>query len=340
MSDTSEFRSRTIANQLIGFSISYQRENLLSRGLGLDHLRELLVRLARPLLRHGGCLAYGGHWREEDGNFTFDLLRLVSAERLDAPTGAGGNARDNIGQLFSYSAWPEYHKISKGIEAQWMNCCRVLRINQTRAGLSPQQQVRTEDLDKPTPRLSFNTAVTLSAMRRISMKDWYLRAADIEQEHVPPITSRIMLGGKLSAYSGFAPGLFEEALVTLEERRPLYLLGGFGGAAEILAKAILGPRIPAELTLKWHIEHTPTLKGLSDSAREFGLPKDCRSSKALFDALARQVRRARANPAKVLNTGLGDAMTRELLLTRNVDTAVRLVLAGFVKHSKLPKIAV
>ena len=38
---------------LIAVSISFERENLLARGLGLDHLKELLVRLSRPLLRQG-----------------------------------------------------------------------------------------------------------------------------------------------------------------------------------------------------------------------------------------------------------------------------------------------
>ena len=48
---TSKYRSRAIANNVIAFSISYQRENMLARGMGLEHLRELLIRLARPILR-------------------------------------------------------------------------------------------------------------------------------------------------------------------------------------------------------------------------------------------------------------------------------------------------
>lgn len=58
-------------------------------------------------------------------------------------------------------------------------------------------------------------------------------------EEIPPVKARILLGGRLAGFSGFLPGLFEEALVTFESNRPLYILGGFGGAAETLAKAIL-----------------------------------------------------------------------------------------------------
>ena len=348
MSDVSEFRSRAIADRLIGISISYERDNLLSRGLGIEHLRELLLRLSRPLLRHSGSLAYGGHWQDTEDNFTFELLRLVSAERLDTSAGDNGGTPQTVGQLFCYSAWPRHYKISKSMEAQWMNCCRVLRISQSRAGLKQKDQLpkadpdkmTPEDRDKIVPRLAFNSAVTLSAMRRISMEGWYLTAADVAQEQVPPISARIVLGGKLTDYSGFAPGIFEEALVTMEARKPLYLLGGFGGATEVLAKAITDTTMPPEMALGWHLRHTPKLKSLDESAKKFGMPKNCRSTEEIFDALAKQIREARADPAGVLNTGLDDAQTRELLQTRSIDSAVYLVFSGFVQHNKLPDIAV
>ena len=53
----SRYRSSTMAGKVIALSISYEKDNLLARGMGLEHLRELLVRLARPLLRRGASLA-------------------------------------------------------------------------------------------------------------------------------------------------------------------------------------------------------------------------------------------------------------------------------------------
>jgi hypothetical protein len=43
------YRASINAKKAIAFSISYERTNLLARGLGLEHLQELLLRLARPL---------------------------------------------------------------------------------------------------------------------------------------------------------------------------------------------------------------------------------------------------------------------------------------------------
>jgi len=44
--------------------------------------------------------------------------------------------------------------------------------------------------------------------------------------------ARIMLGGRTTGYKGKYPGLVEEALLTLQAGKPLYLMGGFGGAGD------------------------------------------------------------------------------------------------------------
>src|SRR5262245_33892414 len=238
-STSSKYRSRAIADSVIAFSISYQRENLLVRGMGLEHLRELLIRLARPILRQGASLAYSGNWRETEDNFTFDLLRLISAEQEDNSLG-GPDSHLQIGKLYNHLSWPYYLDITPKIEAQWINCCRVIRITQQLAGLAEADIVSDTDAQNQQPRTVFNRAVTLSAMRRITMLGLSCNIPDVPQpERIPPVVARILLGGSVHAYTGFLPGIFEEALVTLQHSRSLYVLGGFGGAAEMLGRAML-----------------------------------------------------------------------------------------------------
>ncbi|MCY4589991.1 MAG: hypothetical protein OXE86_05375 [Alphaproteobacteria bacterium] len=43
---------------------------------------------------------------------------------------------------------------------------------------------------------------------------------------------RICLGGKMRGYQGSEPGVIEEAGLALKRRKPLYLLGGLGGATK------------------------------------------------------------------------------------------------------------
>jgi|GEM_PF-4136723 len=55
--------------------------------------------------------------------------------------------------------------------------------------------------------------------------------------------ARIVFGGKTSGYSGDYPGIIEEAYIALRHNptaTPLYVIGAFGGAAEILAKWLRG----------------------------------------------------------------------------------------------------
>jgi SLOG-like protein len=336
----SKYRSRDIKDKVIAFSISYQRENLLARGLGFDHLRELLIRLARPIVRQGASLAYGGNWRETDDNFTFELLRLISAEQEDNSFG-GPDTDLTIGMLYNHSSWPNYLQVTPKIEAQWINCCRIVRVTQQQAGLAEEEIVPDADAKDTAdePRTIFNTAVTLSAMRRLMMEETTIAVPDTPKtDRVPPVFARILLGGSVDRYSGFAPGIFEEALVTLEKGRATYLLGGFGGATEILADAMLGPGDdrPAELTTAWHQEHNARLVELLQSSEALAPPPKLRTTSRLLDDLFSFVKKARTDLPGTLRTGLNDQDTRELLKTRDVATAVRLVRTGLMSNRTLP----
>lgn len=322
----SRHRSRKIANTLIAISTSYQRENLLARGLGFEHLLELLLRVVRPLVRQGASLAYGGHWDEGDENFTYHLLRLISAEQEDNSLG-GPDTNLNIGGLINHSAWPDYLKITPTIEARWINSCRIIRVTQEMAGLA--ETVPDVDAYNGSDRAVFNFAVTLSAMRAFVMQGMAIPVVESVTDSVPPAAARVLLGGKLQGYRGFLPGVFEEALLTLERRRPLYVLGGFGGAAETLARALLdtgGP--PQEFTAEWHEQKNPEVKRLKKLAGDIGLPAGVRSTGEALKALFELIQAARADLPKALNTGLSLEETREMLTTWDVGRAVQLVRKG------------
>lgn len=324
------YRSRHIQNKLIALSIAYEPEDLLARGLGREHLRELLQRIARPLLRQGANLAHGGHWRNSPSNFTYELLNLINAEQEDNSLG-GPDTSYSIGRLYNHCAWPYYLDISPMIEAQWINCCRIVRVTQEDAGISASDVVSDSEADEDSDQRLLNAALALSAMRRLTMEGMQIRIPDVPQpEHVPPVDARVVLGGKLRGYSGFLPGIFEEALFTLERNSPLYVIGGFGGAGEALATAILMPgkeRSPA-LTVEWHRERTPSLEKLLQLSATNPVPANVRSTESAFDVLNGFIRRAKSDLSGTLNTGLNDEETRELLLTRDMHRAVRLVLQG------------
>jgi SLOG cluster2 len=64
--------------------------------------------------------------------------------------------------------------------------------------------------------------------------------------------ARIVLGGRILGSQGFAPGVLEEAWMSLalgprpRVSRPLFVVGGFGGCAQVIAE-VLGGRSTAEV---------------------------------------------------------------------------------------------
>lgn len=56
---------------------------------------------------------------------------------------------------------------------------------------------------------------------------------------------RICLGGKTNGYTGYYAGVAEEAYLALKNRKPLYLIGGFGGATRQVCTALSGKKRPS-----------------------------------------------------------------------------------------------
>jgi hypothetical protein len=339
MASSSKYRSVAIAQQVIAFSISYQREDLLARGLGVDHLRELLVRLARPLLRQGANLAYGGNWKESEDNLTYELLRLISAEQEDASVGESPTG-PTIGRLYNHLAWPHYLEVTPLIEAQWITCCRIVRVTQADADFAPTEIIAADDVASNSVAVRFNTACCLSAMRRLMHEAMTIAIPDAQTETIPAVMGRIALGGKTSSFSGFVPGVFEEALVAFEKNCPLYLIGGFGGATEVLTRALLTETaaLPPEFTVEQHEKMQPGYSELMSHLQKARLPTRARAPQTVLTDLWQRITAARASLAASLNTGLTEDETRELMTTRDMQAAIRLVKSGIAKRCNLPQL--
>jgi hypothetical protein len=310
-------RGQAGTNPVISFSMSYNHDALLARGLGFEHLCDLVLRIARPVIRAGAILAFGGDWKQSEHNLTFALLRLISSEQEDNPQ-TGPDSSHAIGRMINHSAWPHELEITTNIEAQWINCCRLVRTTQDRAGIAAADIVHGAG-DPTSDRYRLNRALCASEMRRVATVGTTLVFPDAPAEPIPPIAARIAIGGKLTGYNGFVPGLFEETLLALDANVPTYLLGGFGGTAAILANTVLTGVRPPELSVERLAAETPAVGRLGEL-----VPPGVAGPVELLDRLWAKLQAGCA----ALQTGLGEEGTRELLCTRDVDRAVALVRSG------------
>lgn len=115
----------------------------------------------------------------------------------------------------------------------------------------------------------------------------------------------IAVGGRTSGFAGWRPGIAEEIATAIVVGRPVYLVGGFGGAAGEYARS-------AFLRAS-----TPT----SAAAAELGSEPSDMLSLPAADEVLRALRRRRAN-------GLSKAENVRLAETVDTDEIVQLILTG------------
>lgn len=203
--------AQTLENLTIALSVS-DNDDLPALGLSAKHLEDAMAEFARHLLALGARLAYGGDLRP--GGFTELLFELVERHR---------RIGDNGVAAVNYLAWPvhigktadELEKWSEGLAG--MGELRCLALNGT---------TLTMDQRKALPASSPSTL------------EWHLGLTAMRQAMLRETQARIVLGGRVEKYMGIMPGIAEEALLSLEAKRPLYLIGGFGGCARDIAETM------------------------------------------------------------------------------------------------------
>ena len=190
-------------------------------GFTADHVVDATVYVARALISAGAAIAYGGDFRPT--GFTSLLAALIQAYNQTASQSAQS--------LYSYLAAP--------ISPEDAPDDVPLKIKH----LVATPEIAPDALLPAPDRESHPGALYLSDMRRVMAKH---------------TAARVLLGGKTeprikedsAGYSGRYPGIVEEAWRTMEAGKPLYVLGGFGGAAALVAGLLEGHEIPPQLKIK------------------------------------------------------------------------------------------
>lgn len=272
-------------------------------GLTQDHLLDATTFLARALIGAGGTIGYGGDFREK--SITTLLAQLVVAYRET------GRSRADF--LHGYVAAHLNPKVATAaFTSHW------LRTDQ-RALRQPPVAV---------PELASEKALYFSDMRQVMAQ---------------ATQARIILGGSshprahdASGYVGRYPGVVEEAWRTLKAQKPLYIVGGFGGAAELVRRAIESEVPPDDLTdAKWagkaDWDQLVTDWAKAPDVTKLGLPLS-------LEAMAREIyqlghKLLESDAASVNSNGLTVAENRLLFGTRDPLTLTSLVLKGLVTMS-------
>jgi len=181
-----------------------------------------MLEIARQCLAQGAQLVYGGDLRP--GGFTEDLLELVRYHN-DA-------LKKDYQPISNYLAWPLKATLDIAWAAQNKDAINI-KVQKAPADLIRAGLI--QDVNNP------------GNINNISGYIWARCLSAMRDDIIQNTQARIMMGGRTLGFKGKYPGLVEEALLTLQAKKPLYLLGGFGGASLALCQALQGQQ-PETLT--------------------------------------------------------------------------------------------
>lgn len=199
-------------------------EELAEYGLGVEHLEELMIRICIRLLENRCRLILGGTL----GNPTRrETEYLVDTLRTWLPPAVGDAIqlpRKSTWPIVSYSPWPECENLTVQVHAHLAGICEMVNVLPHSAS--------EELMEKHLNEHARNTlaADAISEMRRLTTDACSLR---------------VIWGGKLQSAQGWLPIALEETALTIRQRKPLLVFGGFGGCCALLAKFL------SERTAAW-----------------------------------------------------------------------------------------
>lgn len=280
--------SRFLEGKNVAISISESPDSS-TLGIGKAMFEDLSVELARHLLISGAHLVYGGDLRP--GGFT-ELFKDLAYQY-----GIYEKDKTLKNYFTNYLAWPIYVGMAPATYAEYKSC-RV--------------QCQKATIPDTIPTDLHGQMVPPSTVENLYYWAESLKAMRLEMES--NIDARIILGGRVAGFKGYMPGLYEEAIIAANCKHPIFLLGGFGGAASRLIKLLKGETTSEKLFEECCSQHLYQ-KFVTYLAKEKG--------EMNFKALD-----VFSNNMDVLKNGLSKEDNERLFITTNVTEIIALVLKG------------
>ncbi|MFG0263491.1 MAG: CHAT domain-containing protein [Novipirellula sp. JB048] len=277
-------------------------------GFTADHVIDATVYVARALISAGAAIAYGGDFRRS--GFTQLLASLIQTYNQ--------TASESAGSLHSY--------LAANLSLEELPDGLPLKINH----LARTPAMANEAILPAPTAEAHPSALYFSDLRRVMAMH---------------TDARVVLGGQGEpriqeqgpGYGGRYPGIVEEAWRTMEADKPVYILGGFGGAAALVAGLMEGRPIPPQLddaTWRKFDRFAKNVDAIdADPYRsQLGLPKRMEDLAKSISELSQQLL---ANDHTAVSwNGLTLEENQTLFRSRDPVTLASLVLKGLLNVSR------
>ena len=271
----------------VAISIS-ESDNLLDLGLSKECVDDLMVEITRHLLISKAKMVYGGDLRQM--GFT-ELFKDLAFQY-----GAFEKSRNDEMYFTDFIAWP----LHLNIKPETCDDYRHSRVKLT-----------------PVPALAFPNIDTSKFICPDSVYNQYIWAENLtnmrtEMERVAKC--RIIAGGKLSCFKGKMAGILEEFTVARRMGHPVYIVGGYGGCAQLLSAVVEGKEnVDAFIRIA---SESASYKDLISYYDSIDSPVDYAEVESY------------AKLDRLLDNGLSEEENRRLFHSVNIMEIVSLILKG------------
>ena len=271
----------------IAISIS-ESDNLIELGLSKECIDDLMVEITRHLLISKAKMVYGGDLRQMGYTELFKDLAFQY--------GAFEKSRNDVMYFTDFVAWPLYTLIPEDTHDDYRH---------SRVDLKFVDPVEFPDID------------VSKFLCPDSTDNQYIWAENLTKmrEEMEKITScRIIAGGKTSGFKGKMAGVLEEFIIARRKGHPVYIVGGYGGCAQLLAEVCTGKKSADEF-FRIALESS-SYSALLDRYKSIGNPVDYNEVKEY------------AQIEKLQDNGLTLDENRTLFNSVNIMEIVSLILKG------------
>ena len=284
-------------NIKVGISISEPAmEELICLGMRNKHVEVLSKVVAKYMIGLNATLIYGGDLRENGvTQFLIDEARITTSML---------NCKKVC--LYNYVAWPIYLKDNVDKCIKWKADNRdILKI-------------KNSDINELLDKYKIDSEQFLPPDTTLNLYIWGKSLTKMRENMIKECDFRICAGGCLYGYKGKMPGVLEEFIIAIKMKKPIFLLGGFGGVGKRICDIINNGSIPKEFTPKWQIENNINYRELMNFYKE-------NDEEINYENILKEIQ------AYTFNNGLSLDENNQLMTTVYPEEAVMLITKGIRK---------
>ena len=198
----------------IGVSIA-ESADMSKFGIGEEMFKNLIIELTRHILKANGRMIYGGDLRKKGYTELFNEIakQYGQKEKTEA----------DVQYIKNYLSWPLYNDLKQEQRADYL-ASRIELIE-----VKPGSAVEAEEGSIYVPNCSEDT-----------MLKWATSLQRMREESIGESFARIIAGGKMQGSSGFMQGIAEEFMIAYKAKKPIFIIGGFGGCAHLISDILEG----------------------------------------------------------------------------------------------------